>query len=64
MDPSVAYHFHFVNVGRDRSRNRFVGDATSDTRVQETIRDQLDSPRGKVWQRKAKALKDAAKKKK
>lgn len=52
MDPSVAYHFHFVNVGRDRSRNRFVGDATVDARAQETIRSQMKSPRGAALKRK------------
>jgi hypothetical protein len=57
MDPSLAYHFHFVNVGRDRSRDRFVGDRTIDARAQETIRAQLDSPRGVAWARKKAALK-------
>ena len=57
MDASVAYHFHFVNVGRDRSRDRFINDATIDTRAQETVVAMLDTPRGRVWQRRAAALK-------
>lgn len=35
MDEKQAYHFHFVNVGRDRSREKFIEHPTTDARAQE-----------------------------
>lgn len=52
LHASVAHHFHFVNVGRDRSRDKFVADGVLDTRAQDTIRKQLETPRGKALKRK------------
>ena len=58
MDESVAHHFHFVNVGRDRSRDKFISDATVDSRAQETIAAQLDTPRGRIYSRKVQQLRE------
>ena len=33
----LIYHFHFVNVGRDRSRENFIQDPLVDARAQETV---------------------------
>ena len=49
MDPSLAYHFHFVNVGRDRSRDKGLSDLTLDPRAADIIKANLDTPRGKRW---------------
>lgn len=38
MDESLAYHFHFVNVGRDRSRERYVDHPVEDGRAMEMVR--------------------------
>ena len=52
LHATVAHHFHFVNVGRDRSRDRYVDGGVFDTRAQETIKKQLDSPRGLALKKK------------
>ena len=52
QDPSLAYHFHFTNVGRDRGRNKRVTDEVADSRVQTTLWSQLNSTRGKILRTK------------
>jgi hypothetical protein len=38
MGPEMAYHFHFVNVGRDRTRDKFVDHPTPDGRAMEIVK--------------------------
>ncbi len=38
MDESLAYHFHFVNVGRDRTRDSYVDKPTKDSRAMEIVK--------------------------
>jgi hypothetical protein len=53
LHASVAHHFHFVNVGRDRLRDKYVDGGVLDARAQQTIEAQMASPRGAAWRRKA-----------
>ena len=48
QDPSLTYHFHFTNVGRDRGRNKRISDEVVDSSVQKAIAAQLNTPRGKL----------------
>jgi hypothetical protein len=57
MDPSLAYHFHFTNVGRDRGRaSKIPADEVRDSRVQEIARAQLETPRGRQLKARAEAV--------
>jgi hypothetical protein len=57
MDPSLAYHFHFTNVGRDRSRaSKIPADEVRDSRVAETVRAQMDTPRGRLLKARTEAV--------
>ena len=58
MDPSLAYHFHFTNVGRDRSRaEKIPTDETNDNRVAETVRAQMATERGRTLTARVAAVK-------
>ena len=58
MDPSLAYHFHFTNVGRDRTRNKRISDEVADGRVQATLAAQMNSTRGRVLAARVKAVRE------
>jgi hypothetical protein len=45
-----AYHFHFVNVGRDRSRGNFIENAVNDTRAMDIVRKGL-ARKGSPWKK-------------
>ena len=58
MDPTLAYHYHFTNIGRARGRNKLISDEVSDSRVQQTLAAQMETTRGKALQARVKLVKE------
>jgi hypothetical protein len=58
MDPSLAYHFHFTNVGRDRGRAKRISDQVQDSRVQATLAAQMNTTRGKLLASRVKQVRE------